>query len=78
MNQRLWQRLADAEQHLEFATRQVVVIRRHEKETDSEFDAKIERWQAGELVDGIDAKYEGGEVSFVGVVGATARNVDSA
>jgi len=61
----------DAEQHLEFATRQVVVIRRHEKETDSEFDAKIERWKSGESIDGIDAKYEGGEVSFVGVVGVT-------
>ena len=44
----------DAEQHLEFATRQVVVIRRHEKETDSEFDAKIERWKSGESIDGID------------------------
>ena len=64
MYQRLWKRLADAEQHLEFATRQVVVIRRHERETDSEFDAKIERWIAGESVDGIDGKYEGGEVSF--------------
>ena len=78
MNRRLWNRLADAEQHLEFATRQVVVIRRHERETDAEFDAKIERWKSGESVDGIDSKYEGGKVSFVGVVGVTAWNVDSA
>ncbi len=78
MDQRLWKRLAEAEQQLEFATRQVVVIRRHETETDSEFQARIRRWKSGESVDGIDGKYEGAEVSFVGVVGATARNVDSA
>jgi len=64
MYQRLWKRLADAEQHLEFATRQVVVIRWDDDETDTVFQTKVERWKSGESVDGIDGKYEGGEVSF--------------
>ena len=56
---------------LQFITRQVVAIRWDDDETDTVFQAKIERWKSGESINGIDAKYEGGEVSFVGVVGVT-------
>jgi len=64
MYRRLWKRLADAEQHLEFASRQVVVIRWDDDETDTVFQTKVDRWKSGESVGGIDGKYEGGEVSF--------------
>ncbi len=66
-----WKRLADTEQHFRFVTRQVVVMRRDESETDSDIDAKIRRWKAGEKVDGIDAHYEGGELTIVSVRGVS-------
>ena len=61
----MWKRLEVVEAALQIPHRQIVLIRRDEKETDSEFDAKIERWKAGESVEGINAEYEGREIHII-------------
>ena len=72
MNVRMWKRLQVVGTLLSYQHRQIVCICRDGRETDEEFQAKINQWKSGEVVDGIDGKYEGGEVNFVGVVGASA------
>lgn len=69
----MWKRLEVVEAALRIKHRQIVVILRDEKETDSEFDAKIERWKAGESVEGIDAGYQGGEIHIISVRGVSPR-----
>ncbi len=61
----MWKRLEVVEAALRIEHRQIVVIQSDEKETDSEFNAKIERWKAGESVEGIDAEYQGGEIHII-------------
>ncbi len=67
MRQQIWKRLEVVEAALQIQHRQIVVIKSAEKETDSEFDAKIERWKAGESVEGINAEYEGGEIHIINI-----------
>jgi len=67
MQLRMWQRLDVVETALQIQDRQTVAIRMDETETDAEFDTRIERWKAGESVDGIDSEYEGGELEIIRV-----------
>ena len=77
MNQRLWERIATVETALWFQNRQVVIVRSDTESLES-FDEKIERWKAGEAVEGIKDAYEGGEVQLIWVrsVAPRARDVE--
>ncbi len=73
MRQQIWKRLEVVEAALQIQHRQIVLIRRDEKETDSDFDAKIERWKAGESVEGIDAEYQGSEIEIISIRSVSSR-----
>ena len=55
----LWKRLSTVEHSARLRSYQVISVINHRGETDAAFDAKIERWKAGESVDGIKGKYKG-------------------
>ena len=73
MGEQIWKRLEVVEAALKIPHRQIVLIRRDEKETDSDFDAKIERWKAGESVEGIDAEYQGSEIEIISIRSVSSR-----
>ena len=45
------------------------------QETREDLDRKIERWKAGEKVDGITDIYQGGEVDTICVLGAKPNDI---
>ena len=60
----MWKRLHNTARPISQRHIQHLIIILAEGETREDLDRKIERWKAGEKVDGISAKYEGGEVEF--------------
>ena len=74
MQLRHWKRLADTETRLRFKNRQIVAVRLPK----AEHEEAIRRWKAGEAVDGIDGEYEGGDVTFVSVVGVSPNRKNQA
>ena len=65
IRQQLWKRLNTVEQTGQLTSRQVITVIKNRGETDADIDAKIERWKAGESVDGINGEYKGGEIDMI-------------
>ena len=68
MIQQLWKRLNTVEQNGQLTSRQWITVVKDRGETDTDTDAKIERWKAGESVDGINGEYRGGVIDIILVV----------
>ena len=66
-----WKRLSAVNKTLRYQHRRVVVVTFEPDESDESFHRRVERWKAGEIVEGIAGTYEGGQVQFVGVRGVT-------
>ena len=60
----MWNRLNNTAKPLSQRHIQHLLIVLAEGETREDLDRKIERWKAGEKVDGISAEYEGGDVEI--------------
>ncbi len=65
MNLRLWKRLAETSKAIENRYIQYLLIIMQEGDTWDDLEAKVERWKAGEKVDGIYGEYEGGPVKLL-------------
>ena len=65
IRQQLWKRLNTVEQTGQLTSRQVIRIIKERGDSDADIDAKIKRWQFGEMVDGISGKYKGGEIDII-------------
>ena len=61
----MWKRLEKLGQVLQHQNIQYPMIIMQSGETVEDLPAKIERWKAGEEVEGIYGKYEGGEVGSI-------------
>ena len=61
----LWKQLNRVEQKSQLASRQVLQVIQHVGESEADTDAKIERWKCGEVVDGINGTYKGGEIDII-------------
>ena len=61
----MWNRLGDVAKPSKQRKVQRPFVFLGEGETMVDLKGKIERWKAGEKVDGISAEYEGGEVEIV-------------
>ena len=61
---RHWKRLVGVSQKIENRYVQYPVIILGEGESVDDLPAKVERWKAGEQVEGIYGEYEGGEVGI--------------
>ena len=68
MIQQLWKRLNTVEQNGQLTSRQWITVVKDRGETDTDIDAKIERWKGGETVDGINGEYRGGEIDIILIV----------
>jgi len=66
-----WKRLDAAGFRLRYQHRQVIAILSKPGESMESIELKIERWKAGETVEGIAGEYLGGEIDLVRVVGVT-------
>ena len=60
----MWKRLESTRISLRCRHVQHIFVIMRSGETIADVEAKVERWKAGEKVDGISAKYEGGEVDY--------------
>jgi len=60
----MWERLESVEQVLSHRNIQYPLIILQPGETEEDLPAKIERWKAGDEVEGILGEYEGGEVGI--------------
>ena len=58
----MWKRLESAGQTLSLRAEQVVIVFSRYGDSDSDLDKRIERWKAGEKVEGICSEYEGGDI----------------
>ena len=70
MRLKQWKRLEAARSRLSYQHRQVVIIEPRLVESDGSVNQVIERWKAGEVVEGIMDTYQGGEVGTICVLGA--------
>jgi hypothetical protein len=61
----MWKRLEKLGQVLQHQNIQYPMIILQPGETAEQLPAKIERWKAGEKVEGINGEYEGGDVGIV-------------
>ena len=68
IQQQLWKRLNSVEQTVQLTYRQWITVVKDRGETDTDIDAKIERWKSGETVDGIYSKYKGGKIDIILIV----------
>ena len=68
IRQQLWKRLNTAEQAGQLTSRQVVRVIQRIGDSKADIDAKIERWKAGESVDGINGEYKGGDLLIVRII----------
>jgi len=68
IRQQLWKHLNKVEQTVQLTYRQVITVVKDRGETDADIDAKIERWKSGEIVDGINGEYRGGEIDIIRIV----------
>ena len=64
MQRLLWKRLQAVGQKLEITKVQYPLMIQKEGETRDDLWAKLERWKAGEAVDGIYGVYQGGEIGI--------------
>ena len=64
IRQHLWNRLGKVSQAISIKSIQRPFIFMQPGETIEDLPAKIERWMAGEKVEGIYGEYEGGEVGI--------------
>ena len=60
----MWKRLGDVAKPSKPRNIQRPFVFLSEGETRQDLEGKIERWKAGEKVDGISAEYEGGEIEI--------------
>ena len=67
MNVRMWKRLHAVGTLRSYQHRPIVYVVSELVESDESFERRIERWKAGNIVQGIQATYEGGAVDLVGV-----------
>lgn len=67
MNVQMWKRLQAVGTILSYQSLQTVFVVSEIDESDESFQRRIERWKAGNIVEGIKATYEGGAVDLVGV-----------
>ena len=65
IRQQLWKQLNRVEQKSQLASRQVVKVIQRIGDSEADVDAKIERWKSGEIVDGINGEYKGGEIDII-------------
>ena len=68
-----WKRLNAAGITLSYKHRQVICIRSDPDDSVKPIPQKVERWKAGESVDGFDAEYEGGELEIIRVRPVSAK-----
>ena len=68
IRQQLWKHLNKVEQTVQLTYRQWITVVKDRGETDTDIDAKIERWKGGETVDGINGEYRGGEIDIILIV----------
>ena len=68
IRQQLWKQLNKVEQTVQLTCRQIITVVKDRGETDADIDAKIERWKCGEVVDGINGTYKGGEIDIILIV----------
>ena len=64
IGQRLWHRLEALKAKRRSTQVQHLLVCLDKGETLQELEAKIERWKAGEKVNGISQEYEGGEIDY--------------
>jgi len=65
IRQQLWKQLNKVEQTVQLTYRQWITVVKDRGETDTDIDAKIERWKSGETVDGIIGEYRGGVIDII-------------
>ena len=65
IQQQLWKRLNSVEQNGQLTSRQWITVIKRRGDSDADIDAMIERWKAGESVDGINGEYKGGEIDII-------------
>ena len=68
IRQQFWKRLNTVEQTSQLTSRQVISVTKYRGDSDADIDAKIERWKSGEIVDGINGQYRGGEIDIILIV----------
>ena len=68
-----WKRLNAAGITLSYKHSQVICVRSDPDDSVESIPQKVERWKAGESVDGIDAEYEGGELEIIRVRPVSAK-----
>ena len=68
-----WKRLNAVGITLSYEHRQVICIMSDPDDSVESFWQRVERWKAGESVDGIDAEYEGGELEIIRVRPVSAK-----
>jgi hypothetical protein len=76
IQQQLWKRLNTVEQNGQLTSRQWITVVKDRGETDADIDAKIERWKCGEVVDGINGTYKGGEIDIILIVIVAPSDVE--
>ena len=64
MQRKIWKRLESVSKAIDNRYIQYPLIFLQPGETVEQLPAKIERWMAGEAVEGIYGRYEGGEVGI--------------
>ena len=70
-----WKRLEAAGTRLSYQHRQVIIIEPKLVESGGSIAQIVERWKAGEVVEGITDTYQGGEVDTICVLGAKPNDI---
>jgi hypothetical protein len=61
----MWKRLQAVGTSLSYQHRQIIRVVSELDESDESFERRIERWKAGERVEGIEATFDGGAVDLL-------------
>lgn len=75
MQRQVWKRLDQVGVLLSHRITQNVIVIQDMDETSIEIEDKINRWQAGEVVDGIRDVYDGGELKIIRVRPVSAKPI---